>query len=167
GLEEFFGDCTHRAALPVVDSTLHQIEGALAILEQDAAHAAVVNAREAVKRFAALPEDQGAQAAEAERVARNLGALSFFLESLQKQPDGAGERFRFNPEAGTFEVAPPDRDRHAQFEVVVDPLPEAPAASDESSSAIEGAAPAADAAAELTAAAMESPAADDAASEAD
>ncbi|WP_241672951.1 hybrid sensor histidine kinase/response regulator [Lacisediminimonas profundi] len=124
GLEEFFGDCTRRAALPVVDATLHQIEGALAILEQDDARLAVADTRAAVSRFAALPPEQGPDSSESHRVARNLGALSFFLETLQKQPNAARERFSFDSNAGSFHARMADPDRSAGLDVVVDPLPE-------------------------------------------
>jgi chemosensory pili system protein ChpA (sensor histidine kinase/response regulator) len=126
GLEEFFEDCTQRGALPVVDSTLHQIEGALSILDQEQARQAIVDTRAAVARFAALPLPQAAAPAESQRVARNLGALSFYLEALQKQPGAAGERFDFDPATGIFQGRLIDTDRHAQLDVVVDPLPDLP-----------------------------------------
>ncbi|MDO9218917.1 MAG: Hpt domain-containing protein, partial [Lacisediminimonas sp.] len=126
GLEEFFEDCTQRAALPVVDSTLHQIEGALSILDQEQARQAIVDTRAAVARFAALPLEQAAAPAESQRVARNLGALSFYLEALQKQPNAAGERFSFDPATAIFQARLIESDRHAQLDVVVDPLPELP-----------------------------------------
>ncbi|MDB5796711.1 MAG: chemotaxis protein histidine kinaselike protein [Paucimonas sp.] len=127
GLEEFFGDATRRAALPVVDSTLHQIEGALDILEQEEARLAIANARAAVGRFRDLPPEAGPSADESQRVARNLGALSFFMEMLQKQPALARERFVFDPVDGSFQARLATPGLQATLDVVIDPLPEAAA----------------------------------------
>ncbi len=99
-LDEYFRDPSQRAGLAEIEKTLHQIEGALAILDQDDAVRAIQHTQSAVKHFAeseTVPELE-----EFQHVARNVGALSFFIETLQLQPDGAKKRFTFDDELGVF-----------------------------------------------------------------
>jgi chemosensory pili system protein ChpA (sensor histidine kinase/response regulator) len=101
-LDEYFRDPSQRAALGQIDAVLHQIEGALAILDQEDAMRAVQHTQEAVRRFAnseATPEQH-----EFQHVAQNVGALSFFIETLQLQSDSAQKRFSFDPERGVFQA---------------------------------------------------------------
>lgn len=124
GLEEFFADGSQRVGLTAVDQTLYQIEGALAILEQDEAVQAIADTRAAVMEMRKLPEEESASPAEAQRVARNLGALSFFLETLQVQSSAARERFVFDAASRSFAERVIDPASRSALEVVVDPLPE-------------------------------------------
>ncbi|MEC4719257.1 Hpt domain-containing protein [Noviherbaspirillum sp. CPCC 100848] len=113
-LDEFFRDPAQHDGLGQLDQILHQIEGALAVLDQDDAMQAVRHTREAVASFhsrgksgsASADAADNADAADAEdsaafqHVAQNVGALSFFIETLQHQSDSAKKRFSFDRDKG-------------------------------------------------------------------
>lgn len=100
-LDEYFRDPSQRAGLTDIDKTLHQIEGGLAILDQDDAVRAVRHTQAAVKRFAEQEGEPPSQE-EFQHVARNVGALSFFIESLQLRSEGGKKRYSFDDETGVF-----------------------------------------------------------------
>ncbi|MET0963445.1 MAG: Hpt domain-containing protein [Noviherbaspirillum sp.] len=101
-LDEFFSNSARRTVLAPVDGILHQIEGALLVLDQHDAALAVRNVRAEVAVFAA-PEFEGEPGRpEFQHVARNLGALSFFMEDLQADSDTAKSRFTFDAASGLF-----------------------------------------------------------------
>jgi len=99
-LDEYFRAPEQRAGLAEIDAVLHQIDGALTILDQHDAARAVQHTRQAVRRFIDAAEVPPVQ--EFEQVARNVGALSFFIETLQQHPDSAKGRFAFDERSGTF-----------------------------------------------------------------
>jgi chemosensory pili system protein ChpA (sensor histidine kinase/response regulator) len=103
-LDEYFRDPSQRAAVGQLDSTLHQIEGALAILDQEDAVHAVKHTRASVQRFAESGPEASPDQQEFNKVAQNIGALSFFIESLQLNEDGARKRFSFDGERGVFQA---------------------------------------------------------------
>jgi chemosensory pili system protein ChpA (sensor histidine kinase/response regulator) len=101
-LDEFFTNSAKGTTLAPIDGILHQIEGALAILDYQDAVQAVRRVRAEVTAFAA-PEFEGEPGRpEFQHVARNLGALSFFLESLQSHDEIAKSSFVFDPSTGLF-----------------------------------------------------------------
>jgi chemosensory pili system protein ChpA (sensor histidine kinase/response regulator) len=101
-LDEFFSNSDKRTTLAPVDGILHQVEGGLAILDYQDALQAVRRVRAEVTAFAA-PEFEGQPGRpEFQHVARNLGALSFFLESLQSHDEAAKSRFVFDTSTGLF-----------------------------------------------------------------
>jgi len=106
-LDEYFRDPSQHGSLAAVEGVLHQIGGALAILDQDDAMQAVEQTRNLVNTFAD-PIDEHDQEARDKRqaaqhkVAQNIGALSFFIETLQAQPDSARKKFSFDADAGIF-----------------------------------------------------------------
>jgi chemosensory pili system protein ChpA (sensor histidine kinase/response regulator) len=123
-LDEYFIDASKRDALVNIDPILHQIGGALAILEQDDALRALQHTRAAVQRFAqplaatesssevgeqdavdelaaeAAPDRQALQ-----DVAQNIGALGFFIEMLPQHSDTVKSRFSFDQEQGIFRAS--------------------------------------------------------------
>ena len=101
-LEEFFREPTDRSSLPQIGPVLHQIGGALAVLDQDDANLAIVHTQAAVQAFIDAPADSAADAAAFQAVAQNIGALSFFIETLQLHPDAVHGRFHFDQEHGVF-----------------------------------------------------------------
>ncbi|MES2039211.1 MAG: Hpt domain-containing protein [Pseudomonadota bacterium] len=102
-LDEYFRNPADKETLKPIDGNLHQIGGALAMLDQDDAMAAVDHTRQMISSFKAEDAiDPVAQAASHENVAQNIGALSFFIETLQSQPDTAKKKFSFDKEAGLF-----------------------------------------------------------------
>ena len=104
GLDEFFREPSNTEVLTPVDRILAQIGGALAMLDQDDAKRAVEYSRTLVQEF--LNKDLELDALSIESkfkvVAQNIGALSFFLETLQSQPEIIKKRFAFDEEKGLF-----------------------------------------------------------------
>jgi chemosensory pili system protein ChpA (sensor histidine kinase/response regulator) len=98
-LDEFFRDTNNKEALTSVPAALYQVAGALAILDQDDAMLAVEHTRNLVKNFIVddEQEENPNRAAEFNNVAQNVGALTFFIETLQSQPDAAKKKFVFDP----------------------------------------------------------------------
>ena len=116
-LDEFFSNSAKRTVLAPVDGILHQIEGALAILDQQQAVLAVRNVRAEVAGFAA-PDFEGEPGRpEFQHVARNLGALSFFMESMQADSEAAMTRFVFDPASKLFVSTAPRRGQARMVDV--------------------------------------------------
>ncbi len=101
-LDDYFREPGDGAALAQIDPVLNQISGALAILDQDDALRAVRHTQEAVRRFAERDAEAGADLESFQQVAQNVGALSFFIETLQLQPENAKQRFSFDEATGLF-----------------------------------------------------------------
>ncbi|WP_188395774.1 hybrid sensor histidine kinase/response regulator [Oxalicibacterium flavum] len=111
-LDAYFRDPQQKAGLSEVEGILYQIHGALAILDHEEAMRAVRHVQETVRGFVATEEV--ADAALLEQVAQNVGALSFFIETLPLHGEGS-HRFSFDDESGTFRAnLIDDRRRHAE-----------------------------------------------------
>ena len=104
-LDDYFRDPSQHTSLGQLDTVLHQIEGALAVLDQDDAVQTVHHTRAAVQRFIEAGDELSPDQQECQQVARNIGALSFFIEDLQLDSEGAKKRFSFDPERGVFQVS--------------------------------------------------------------
>ena len=115
-LDEYFVAPTKRDVLTQIDYVLYQIEGALAIQEKSEAIALVAHTRVALQQFFEAGEDVEVDEPtqeDFERIAQNIGALSFYLEAAQHQsdvPDPATTfgaqiiRLSFDPQRGVFRV---------------------------------------------------------------
>jgi chemosensory pili system protein ChpA (sensor histidine kinase/response regulator) len=103
-LDEFFNDPERREVLAQIEQVLHQIQGALAIQEQSDAMRVVEHTRSTLQRFSAAGDDVAPEQKEFERIAQNIGALSFFIETLQHQSDTQNNHFTFDEEAGVFRI---------------------------------------------------------------
>ncbi|HTD04816.1 Hpt domain-containing protein, partial [Undibacterium sp.] len=103
-LDEYFRDPASKDSLIPIDGVLHQVGGALAILDQDDAMLAVEHTRRMIAQFpdVAGVEQMDVNAAVYQNVAQNIGALSFFIETLQNQPDAARKKFSFDAGLGLF-----------------------------------------------------------------
>ena len=101
-LDEFFRDPLQHDALGQIDRVLHQIQGALAVLDQEDAVRTLEHTREVVKSFGDPGEARDEE--QFRKVAQNVGALSFFIESLQLHADSAKDRFVFDAERGLFQA---------------------------------------------------------------
>jgi chemosensory pili system protein ChpA (sensor histidine kinase/response regulator) len=103
-LDEYFRDHSQADLLKPVDSVLHQIGGALAILDQDDAMRAVEHTRHLVGQFgdALISASESEQNSLHQKVAQNIGALSFFIETIQSQPETAKKKFTFDADTGLF-----------------------------------------------------------------
>jgi chemosensory pili system protein ChpA (sensor histidine kinase/response regulator) len=115
-IEEYHGNPAHaeagKAALEQADPLLHQLQGALAILDQDQATRACAHVRECVRELAASGSADGmneaARAQALENLAQNIGALGFFIDALAQNPETARRRFRFDAGARLFRELPFD-----------------------------------------------------------
>jgi len=135
-LDAFFRDPEQRAELSALSPVLRQVSGALRLLgHAEAADGADTVARQ-VALFDASPE--APDPADCDRVAHSLGALGFFVASLQ-QPDRQQGGFEFSRDDDTFvarlgeppvaAARPDDADAPpAAAEGFVDTLPLAPEA---------------------------------------
>lgn len=103
-LDEYFRDPTQQTALDQLDAILHQIEGALAVLDQQDAVRTIQHTRTAVQRFLAGKAVTETDQQSFQQVAQNLGALSFFIETLQLPSDQAKKRFTFDDRRGVFQA---------------------------------------------------------------
>lgn len=103
-LDEFFNDLERQDLLVRIGQVLYQIQGTLAIQDQTDALRVVEHTCNTLQRFAdeggkVVPEQK-----EFERIAQKIGALSFFIETLQHQSDTQNNQFTFDEEAGVFRV---------------------------------------------------------------
>ena len=101
-LDAFFRDPAQRADLPQTVRQLHQVAGALQLLGHQDASSAASSVADRVQAFAADAADPDGEACEA--VAGSLGALGFFVDSLQ-QPGRSSARFEFDAGSGRFSAA--------------------------------------------------------------
>lgn len=102
-LDEYFRDPAQSESLHSIDNMLHQVSGAMAILDQDAAMQALETTRQTVATLADSKElSESEREAEHQKLAQNIGALSFFIETLQTQPETAKKKFVFDADAGLF-----------------------------------------------------------------
>ena len=101
-LEEYFANPQERSALAPINSILHQIGGALSVLDQDDAARAIAHTQTTLRGFAEAEELP--LPVRFEQVARNIGALSFFLETLPLVTNDVRKRFSFDDRTGTFQA---------------------------------------------------------------
>ena len=97
-LDEYFRAPDAPNDLLQIDPIMHQIAGALAILDQDDANQALAYTQDLIRNMATEPSNPLIHT----KVAQNIGALSFLIEALQTQPDTAKNKFSFDPESGYF-----------------------------------------------------------------
>ena len=121
-LDEYFRDPSQRDALGQLDGILHQLEGALAVLDQDDAMRTIQHTRAAVQRFIDADEEETPEQGTFQQVAQNVGALSFFIESLHLPTGAETKRFAFDDSTGTFRanLIEKDAQNDSQLDVVVD-----------------------------------------------
>lgn len=128
-LDDYFREPGDTSNLVQIDPIMHQIAGALAILDQEPAQAALQHTQELIREMVTanvpLAADHHA------KIAHNIGALSFLIEFLQSQPDTARSKFTFNPDTGVLsshflEVLVPPQAQESAFEMVEPPLSEIP-----------------------------------------
>jgi chemosensory pili system protein ChpA (sensor histidine kinase/response regulator) len=105
-IDEYHEDPARIAALEQVDPLLHQLQGALAILDQEQAGVAVAHVRAQVRGLVAQTPDDATRAAVLDNLALNVGALGFFTDALAQNVDGARQRFRFDAVDGLFRELP-------------------------------------------------------------
>ena len=114
-LDEYYDDPSKRQVLEQAGPSLHQLQGAFAILDQDQAVVTVRHVEEAVRLLAASEADVTNQHATLHNIAQNIGALGFFADLLAQDSEAARGRFTFDPEKRLLRELP--------FEFVETPAP--------------------------------------------
>jgi chemosensory pili system protein ChpA (sensor histidine kinase/response regulator) len=115
-LDQFFRKPEDRQPLSQVPGLLGQMRGVLSVLDYEHAAQAVAHARTTVEDWLL---DSGAPSAESsQRLAQNLGALSFMIDLMAYQPAAAKALFMFDRATGEF---------RSEVKQTVKPVPEASA----------------------------------------
>lgn len=101
-LSDYFDDFSQSGILTEVKPILQQIEGGLALVEQEDARQAVEQIIKVVEGMRETSNDEPFSQKILEDIAHNVSALGFFLEMLAQHPDSVKGRFSFDPDAGIF-----------------------------------------------------------------
>ncbi|MES2900440.1 MAG: Hpt domain-containing protein [Pseudomonadota bacterium] len=118
-LDDYYADSSKRATLSQIDPVLHQLHGAVAMLDQEDAMRAAQHVKDAVRALAAAEGSPELEAASLQNIARNIGALGFFVDMMAKNFDAAKERFTFDLADGMLREVPfekVDPSAETQFE---------------------------------------------------
>ncbi len=103
-IDQYFRNPAQREVLIPVPAQLSSMRGVLSVLGQDHASHAVVRMRDDVDALIAADAEAaaGVQTDTFDRLADNLGALSFLIDMLSVQPQMAKSLFRFDPVGGNL-----------------------------------------------------------------
>ncbi|HEX5640471.1 MAG TPA: Hpt domain-containing protein [Burkholderiaceae bacterium] len=99
-LDRFFRTPAERAELAATTGMFDQVCGVLSLLGYDDPVVALRNVQQSIARFvdpAVEPEPQ-----EFDRIAQNLGAIGFFVESVGQDADRPRGMFHYDPATGVF-----------------------------------------------------------------
>jgi chemosensory pili system protein ChpA (sensor histidine kinase/response regulator) len=96
-LDAYYDDRARQDALAQTEPLLHQLQGALAILDQEQAMRAAWQVQEDVRQL--LAGDAGGDAL-LDNIACNVSSLGFFTAMLAQDGDAAKNRFVFNQDEG-------------------------------------------------------------------
>ncbi|NVD69333.1 Hpt domain-containing protein [Duganella sp. BJB1802] len=105
-LDDYYVDPSKRPSLTELDPVLHQLQGALSILDQEDATQAAQHVKAAVQALAAGEGDPSLEPKALDDIAQNVGALGFFVDMLAQNAAGARERFAFDAAHGAFRSVP-------------------------------------------------------------
>ncbi|WP_229261457.1 hybrid sensor histidine kinase/response regulator [Duganella margarita] len=105
-LDDYYADPSKRPSLQELEPVLHQLQGALSVLDQDDATRAVQQVKSDVQALLDGDGDPSAEPKALDDIAQNVGALGFFVDMLAQNADGARERFAFDAEQGSFRSVP-------------------------------------------------------------
>nr|WP_026354168.1 Hpt domain-containing protein [Massilia niastensis] len=95
-LDAYYDDPSKRQVLEQATPVLHQLQGALAILDQDEAVLATRHVADEVRRLAEFDGDVTNQHAALHNIAQNIGALGFFADLMAQDSETAKDRFTFD-----------------------------------------------------------------------
>jgi chemosensory pili system protein ChpA (sensor histidine kinase/response regulator) len=101
-IDQYFRDPAQREGLIPVPAQLQAMRGVLSVLDLDHASQAVLRMRDDVDRLSQAEVDPQRRAHQPtfDRLADNLGALSFMIDMLSVQPQMARTLFAFDPAEG-------------------------------------------------------------------
>ncbi len=124
-IDQYFRDPTQRQLLIPVPAQLSAMRGVLSVLGLDQASAAALHMRDDVDALAQTEVDpqRAVQTGTFDRLADNLGALSFLIDMLSVQPALAKSLFRFDPETGNLAAVMGQSERVSAFAAFDDTAP--------------------------------------------
>jgi len=99
-LDDYFRSPEDASHLHQIDPVMHQIGGALLMLDHDEANRALIYTQELIRNMAENRSEMDAD--KSNKVAQNIGALSFYIEALQTQPESIKKKFSFDKATGCF-----------------------------------------------------------------
>jgi chemosensory pili system protein ChpA (sensor histidine kinase/response regulator) len=116
-IDQYFRNPSQRELLIPVPAQLSSMRGVLSVLGMDQASQAVVHMRDSVDQLAQTEVDphRAVQAGTFDRLADNLGALSFLIDMLSVQPQLAKTLFRFDADTGTLSAVMGQSERTSAF----------------------------------------------------
>ncbi len=97
-LDDYYDNPARREVLAQAEPVLHQLQGALAILDQEQAVQAVRHVAGEVRALEASAGEVSTQSAVLHNIAQNIGALGFFTDLLAQDSEAARGRFTFDLE---------------------------------------------------------------------
>ncbi len=123
-IDQYFRNPAERQVLIPVPAQLSAMRGVLSVLGLDQASAAALHMRDDVDALAQTEVDphQAIQTGTFDRLADNLGALSFLIDMISVQPQLAKSLFRFDPETGSLSAVMGQAGRTSAF-AVLDEVP--------------------------------------------
>ncbi len=116
-IDQYFRDPSQRQLLIPVPAQLSSMRGVLSVLGLDQASQAALHMRDDVDALAQTEVDpqQAVQTGTFDRLADNLGALSFLIDMLSVQPALAKSLFRFDPDTGSLSAVMGQGERTSAF----------------------------------------------------
>ncbi len=116
-IDQYFRNPAQREVLIPVPAQLQAMRGVLSVLGLDQASHAVLHLSDAVDALAQTEVDpqRAIQTGTFDRLADNLGALSFLIDMLAVQPALAKSLFRFDPETGNLSAVMGQPERISAF----------------------------------------------------
>ncbi|HEY6134762.1 MAG TPA: Hpt domain-containing protein [Rubrivivax sp.] len=116
-IDQYFRDPEQRAVLIPVPAQLSSMRGVFSVLGLDQASQAVVQMRDEIDVLAQTEVDPQRAVAEGlfDRLADNLGALSFLIDMLSVQPQMAKSLFSYDAESGNLRAVMGRADRPSGF----------------------------------------------------
>ncbi|MDT7834414.1 hybrid sensor histidine kinase/response regulator [Aquabacterium sp. OR-4] len=116
-IDQYFRDPSQRSVLIPVPGQLGSMRGVLSVLGLDQASQAVLRMRDDVAALAETEVDpqRAIEAGTFDRLADNLGALSFLIDMVAVQPQMAKSLFRFDVHTGSLSAVMAREDRPSGF----------------------------------------------------
>ena len=121
-IDQYFRDPAQRSLLIPVPGQLQAMRGVLTVLGMGQASQAVMHMSEDVDALAQTEVDpqRAVQTGTFDRLADNLGALSFLIDMLSVQPALAKSLFRFDPDSGSLSAVMGQSERSSAFAALND-----------------------------------------------
>ncbi len=119
-IDQYFRNPARRDVLIPVPAQLQAMRGVLSVLGLDQASLAVLRMRDDVDALAntEVNPQHAIQSGSFDRLADNLGALSFLIDMVSVQPQMAKSLFRFDPESGNLTAVMAREDRPTGFDAM-------------------------------------------------